>query len=386
MHRFILLANPRSGSTYLANLLRSHPDIGVAGELLNDEHELPDNKLEYIERQLSRMDQNFVGFKVFPEQIFARRLRFDDIVRYIGVEYVVVLWRKSVIEQLVSRKIAEKTGVWFSGPEHPNSNSTEKITLDESDLKEYFETLESDWKTIGSQWPTDVLPIFLNYEDLIIDPIQELKKIFARMSCDVQKYIYVNAGRPKNVVHPSVKVNNWTEMNPQLRDLELNAELILTEMINKSLKVELETLPLVPDREPSTPPTGWRYNVSAPFMPEKAKENVINALLSGSVSSAGFWPKQMSQKLKQIFGVPVAQPCSNGFTALMLAMQTINIGKGDEVIMPAMTMIAVPNAVHFLGAVPVFVDCAEDNYNPGWKQILGAATGKGLVIIFDFRF
>jgi LPS sulfotransferase NodH len=62
MHRFLLLANPRTGSTYLATLLRSHPDVGLAGELLNDEHELPDDKLQYIEQQLSKMEQNFVGF------------------------------------------------------------------------------------------------------------------------------------------------------------------------------------------------------------------------------------------------------------------------------------------------------------------------------------
>jgi UDP-2-acetamido-2-deoxy-ribo-hexuluronate aminotransferase len=61
-------------------------------------------------------------------------------------------------------------------------------------------------------------------------------------------------------------------------------------------------------------------------------------------------------------------------------MQSVNIGKGDEVIMPSMTMIAVPNAVYFLGAVPVFVECAVDNYNPGLKEILDAATGKELMI------
>jgi LPS sulfotransferase NodH len=380
MHRFLLLANPRTGSTYLATLLRSHPDVGLAGELLNDEHELPDDKLQYIEQQLSKMEQNFVGFKVFPEQIFKRELRFDDIVRYIGVKYVVVLWRKSLIEQLISRRIAEKTGIWFCGPQDNNDNPKEKVSINENDLKEYYETLESEWKLIGSQWPTDVLPIFISYEDLMFDPIRELRRIFARMSCDIEKYAYVDAGQRKIQVNASDRVQNWIEIKPELKNLELSADQILTEMINKSFKVQFEALPLVPDREPSMPSTGWRYNVCSPFMPNKAKENVMNALYSGSVSSAGFWPKLMAKKLKQLFGVPVAQPCSNGFTSLLLAMQSVNIGKGDEVIMPSMTMIAVPNAVHFLGAVPVFAECAIDNYNPGLKEILDAATGKELMI------
>ena len=329
MNRFLLLANPRTGSTYLANLLRSHPDIGVAGELLNDEHELPDNKLEYIEEQLSKMDQNFVGFKVFPEQILNTKLRFDDIVRYIGANVVVVLWRKSVIKQLISRRIAEKTGIWYRGPEDRNNDTLEKITLDENDLREYIEVLESDWVTIGSQWPTDVLPIFVTYEDLIIDPIREIRKIFARMSCDTEKYIYVDISGHKKQRHPSTKVENWDQINQDLKDSELKADKIITEMINKSLLVEFEALSLVPDREPSMPPNGWRYQVCSPFMPNKAKDNVTDALLSGSVSSAGFWPKQMSQKLRQIFGVPVAQPCSNGFKSLLLVMQA-GVFEGEE--------------------------------------------------------
>ena len=47
---------------------------------------------------------------------------------------------------------------------------------------------------------------------------------------------------------------------------------------------------------------------------------------------------------------------SNGTTALHLALVALGIGKGDKVIVPSLTFIAVANAVTYTGATPVFVD------------------------------
>jgi len=74
------------------------------------------------------------------------------------------------------------------------------------------------------------------------------------------------------------------------------------------------------------------------------------------VSSAAPYVKQLSDILKKMYGCKVAQPCCNGFSALVLALQAANVGKGDEVIVPSFTMVAVGNAVRFVGAEPVFVD------------------------------
>lgn len=54
---------------------------------------------------------------------------------------------------------------------------------------------------------------------------------------------------------------------------------------------------------------------------------------------------------------------TNGTTALVLALQAIDIHAGDEVIVPAYTFIATANAVLMCNAVPVFVDIDPDTYN-----------------------
>lgn len=54
--------------------------------------------------------------------------------------------------------------------------------------------------------------------------------------------------------------------------------------------------------------------------------------------------------------------CANGTDAIEIALRALNIGAGDEVIVPAQTWIATAEAVSFCGAKPVFVDIHPDNY------------------------
>jgi dTDP-4-amino-4,6-dideoxygalactose transaminase len=50
--------------------------------------------------------------------------------------------------------------------------------------------------------------------------------------------------------------------------------------------------------------------------------------------------------------------CTDG---LMLALRAVGIKEGDEVILPSHTFVATAAAVHFLGAIPVLVDCGRDH-------------------------
>lgn len=52
--------------------------------------------------------------------------------------------------------------------------------------------------------------------------------------------------------------------------------------------------------------------------------------------------------------------CNSGTNAIFLALKSLGIGKGDEVIVPEFTMVATAWAVTYTGAKPVFVDCKDD--------------------------
>lgn len=71
----------------------------------------------------------------------------------------------------------------------------------------------------------------------------------------------------------------------------------------------------------------------------------------------------------------------NGLDALMLALKALEIGNGDEVIVPANTYIATALAVTYVGAVPVLVDANINTFNIDVTKIEKAITPKTKAIM-----
>jgi dTDP-4-amino-4,6-dideoxygalactose transaminase len=65
---------------------------------------------------------------------------------------------------------------------------------------------------------------------------------------------------------------------------------------------------------------------------------------------------------------------SNGLDALHIALKALNIGVGDEVILPSNTYIATALAVSYVGATPVLVEPDIDTYNINPANIAQAIT------------
>ena len=72
---------------------------------------------------------------------------------------------------------------------------------------------------------------------------------------------------------------------------------------------------------------------------------------------------------------------SNGLDALHIALRTLNIGAGDEVIIPSHTYIATALAVSYVGATPVFVEPDGTTYNIDPAKIEAAVTSKTKAIM-----
>ncbi|MFK7961423.1 MAG: DegT/DnrJ/EryC1/StrS family aminotransferase [Phycisphaerales bacterium] len=72
---------------------------------------------------------------------------------------------------------------------------------------------------------------------------------------------------------------------------------------------------------------------------------------------------------------------SSGTAGLHLALMALGIGPGDEVIVPAFTFVAPANAITFVGATPVFVDCDPRTLNMDLAQAESKITDRTRAII-----
>ena len=96
--------------------------------------------------------------------------------------------------------------------------------------------------------------------------------------------------------------------------------------------------------------------------------------------------KTFCKSLSSYMGTPHVIPCGNGTDALRIALQALNIGPGDDVILPAFTYIAPIEAVASVGASSIVVDVDLETFNINPKLIEGAITAqtKAIVVVHLF--
>ncbi|BFU44956.1 DegT/DnrJ/EryC1/StrS family aminotransferase [Krasilnikovia sp. MM14-A1004] len=104
----------------------------------------------------------------------------------------------------------------------------------------------------------------------------------------------------------------------------------------------------------------FAFPVSKPFLAARELEYVSEAVTSGWISSQGPFVPRFEQAFAAYNGSAFGVACSSGTAALTLALRALNVGPGDEVIVPEFTMVASAWAVTYMGATPVFVDCGDD--------------------------
>ncbi|NBT49035.1 MAG: DegT/DnrJ/EryC1/StrS family aminotransferase [Actinobacteria bacterium] len=108
----------------------------------------------------------------------------------------------------------------------------------------------------------------------------------------------------------------------------------------------------------------------------KLSEAFHRVLASGSYilgPEVDSWEREFGD----FFGAQYAIGVSSGSDALLLALQALGVGPGDEVIVPTYTFFASAGSVARLGARPVFVDSAPCCYNlsaPAVAQAIGPKT------------
>lgn len=111
------------------------------------------------------------------------------------------------------------------------------------------------------------------------------------------------------------------------------------------------------------------------------------AVYSFDAASNGWnssWSKYLTafeRRFAEYVGVKYALATSSCTGALQIALMSMDIGPGDEVIVPDQTWVATANAVRYVGAIPVFADVELDTWNIDSKSVESLITNNTKAII-----
>lgn len=96
----------------------------------------------------------------------------------------------------------------------------------------------------------------------------------------------------------------------------------------------------------------------APTFGEQEKRNVLDTIESTFVSSVGEYVTSFENQVEAFTGAHRAIATVNGTAALHAALYMAGVQSGDYVITQALTFVATCNAIHHMGAEPIFIDVA----------------------------
>ncbi len=123
-----------------------------------------------------------------------------------------------------------------------------------------------------------------------------------------------------------------------------------------------------------------KISFSPPDITEEEIEAAAEALRSGWITT-GPRTKELERAIARYCGTGKAV-CLNSATACMeMALRTLGVGPGDEVVTSAYTYTATASVICHAGATPILVDTAKDSYHMDYEALGRAITGKTKVVM-----
>ena len=121
--------------------------------------------------------------------------------------------------------------------------------------------------------------------------------------------------------------------------------------------------------------------VNRPLLNGNEKKYLSECIDAQWISSEGPFIREFEEKFSKLVNRKFATAVSSGTAALDIALAALELAPGDEVIMPAFTIISCITAVLTAKAVPVLVDCDSRNFNMDANRIEKKITNKTKAIL-----
>ncbi len=110
-------------------------------------------------------------------------------------------------------------------------------------------------------------------------------------------------------------------------------------------------------------------------------DEAIAGILTNAIFVNGEPLASFEKNFATYMGVAHCIGCANGTDAIEIALEALEIGKGDEVLVPAYTWVSTASAVSRVGATPIFVEVHPDFYTIDVSKIEAKITAQTKAII-----
>jgi len=124
-----------------------------------------------------------------------------------------------------------------------------------------------------------------------------------------------------------------------------------------------------------------KVELDAPNVGMIEKRYISQCIDSGFISTFGPLVSEFEGRFAKYIGIKRAISVQSGTAALHMALYELQIGPGDEVIIPALTFIATANAVLYVGATPIIVDIDPLTWNIDPESVKEAISSKTKAIM-----
>jgi len=124
---------------------------------------------------------------------------------------------------------------------------------------------------------------------------------------------------------------------------------------------------------------------SRPTIDQEEIDAAVAVLRSGQLAQ-GEQVLQFEKALASLIGVGGAVAVSSGTAALHLSLLALEIGEGDEVVIPSFVCPALLNAIRYVRAVPVLADICRETFNIDVRDLKRRVTRRTKAVIVPHMF
>lgn len=109
--------------------------------------------------------------------------------------------------------------------------------------------------------------------------------------------------------------------------------------------------------------------------------DAVNEVFDSGIFTSGEKTKEFERRFSEYCGVKHAVAVSNGTVSIELILRSLGIGRGDEVIVTSHTTMPTVEPILHVGAIPVFADISEKNFNISPEDVLKKINKKTKAVI-----